>query len=129
MINESWNLFGKLLYSCSVLLRGAISKGQLYDDTQIVYGPGLIDAYKKSSEIAYYPRVMLSYDVAEDYRVYSDNNKSSGIAVREFDPTYCKEINLILNTIPIKEDYDGINFIDILSCYPTWLEKYDPKKQ
>lgn len=126
LVNESWKLFGNLLYNCSVLLRGAIVKGKLYDDTQIVYGPGLIDAYKKGTEVAYYPRVMLSFDVAKDYRAYSNDNESSGIPVREYDPTYNKEIKLILNTIPIKEDFDGINFIDILSCHPTWLEKYDP---
>ena len=125
LVNEAWKLFGNLLYSCSVLLRGAIVKGKLYDDTQIVYGPGLIDALKKESEVAYYPRVVLDAEVAKTYIAYANDNKS-GIPVREYDPTYGKEIALILNAIPIKEDVDGISFIDVLSCYPTWLEKYDP---
>jgi hypothetical protein len=128
LLNECWKLFGNLLYSCSVLLRGAIVKGKVYDDTQIIYGPGVIDALKNEKNIATYPRVILDFQVAKDYKHYLSSNSSSGIPVREYDPTFSKEIKLMLNTIPIREDSDGINFIDVLSCHPSWLEKYDPAK-
>lgn len=43
------------------LMRGCINIGKLYIDSKqkIIFGNGLIDCYKKESEIAIYPRIMV----------------------------------------------------------------------
>jgi hypothetical protein len=48
------------------LLRGAIVKGPLYHDDKMVFGKALIDAYHFESEVARFPRIMLTREVALD---------------------------------------------------------------
>ncbi|MCL2623080.1 MAG: hypothetical protein FWD31_05365 [Planctomycetaceae bacterium] len=42
-----------------IFIRGSITEGQFYVDTNYVYGKGLIDAYKLENEVALYPRIVL----------------------------------------------------------------------
>jgi len=51
------------LMDLGVLVRGGISIGPLYHDTNIVFGPALIEAYKLESRSAKSPRVLVSEQV------------------------------------------------------------------
>jgi hypothetical protein len=48
-------------------IRGAISVGDLYMDNEIIFGPGLLDAYENERSQAVYPRVILSTSAVQPY--------------------------------------------------------------
>lgn len=48
------------LIEFGLLLRGGVSKGELYHSDGLVYGPALIDAYELESKFASTPRIILS---------------------------------------------------------------------
>jgi hypothetical protein len=52
-----------LALSKGFLIRGGIAKGMLYHKDGIVFGQALIDAYKLESEVAVYPRVLVSQNI------------------------------------------------------------------
>ena len=54
------------------LLRGGITVGELYHANGVVFGKGLVDAYRLESTTAIYPRVILSPKVLE-HVPYSQN--------------------------------------------------------
>jgi len=80
-------------------MRGGISIGELSIDSTVVWGTGLIDAYNIETDLANYPRIVLSNHLIDEYN-------SSGQ----------KELNLYAF---IKEDYDGLWFIDFLYAAPN----------
>jgi hypothetical protein len=46
--------------------RGALCRGRLYHNPNMVFGEALIKAYRLESEVARYPRIMLTKDVVND---------------------------------------------------------------
>lgn len=74
------NAFFKLLAVCQafqssmatkeapVLMRGGIVRGKLYVDGDIVFGPGLTEAYLLEENNAKNPRIIISKDALEDAR-------------------------------------------------------------
>jgi hypothetical protein len=51
--------------------RGGITKGLLYHDNHMVFGPALVEAYRLEKEIAKYPRIVVPRPVAADGPIYS----------------------------------------------------------
>jgi hypothetical protein len=51
-------------------VRGAVVRGRLYHDDQMVFGEALIHAYQLESQIVRYPRIMLTRPVADDFLNY-----------------------------------------------------------
>jgi hypothetical protein len=47
-------------------IRGALVKGKLYHDNAMVFGEALVRAYELESNLARYPRVMITRDVMAD---------------------------------------------------------------
>jgi hypothetical protein len=47
-------------------VRGAIVRGRLFHDDKMVFGEGLVEAYRLESEIVRYPRIMITRQVVED---------------------------------------------------------------
>lgn len=131
LANEIWTLYGNLAFNCNSLVRGSIVKGLMYDDTQIAYGPGLIDAYQKESNIAIYPRIILSDEVYKDYIQLLETESMTDYATKEyhcFDEVNWKLENISYSKYPITVDWDGLAFLDVLSCYPNCM-KHDPQKK
>jgi hypothetical protein len=52
--------------------RGGITKGKLYHDYSMVFGPALIEAYRLESEIAKFPRILIPRSVVADGAVYAE---------------------------------------------------------
>jgi hypothetical protein len=65
----------KLLKADGFLLRGAITKGRLYQDQEMVFGEGLVRAYQYESTVVRYPRIMLPREIANDVDQYIRKNK------------------------------------------------------
>lgn len=49
------------------LLRGGITRGDLFHDSGLVYGPALIEAYELESKVALAPRVILSKELSLEW--------------------------------------------------------------
>lgn len=67
------------------LCRGGISKGLLYHEKNIAFGPAMIEAYHLESKKALYPRIILSKDV-EDFVNRMDAGE--GIVIRRMVTEY-----------------------------------------
>lgn len=63
------NLVLNLLYH-GRFSRGAVVKGRLYHDGEIVFGEALVQAYHLETTVARYPRIMVTRDVALDVQSY-----------------------------------------------------------
>lgn len=61
-----------MLRNNALLLRGAITKGNLYIDDKFVYGTGLVDAVKLEESVAKYPRIIIDEKLkGEEYIKHS----------------------------------------------------------
>jgi hypothetical protein len=82
-----------------VLVRGAITAGKLFHDSEVVFGPALVDA-AELEKLATYPRVILDRDI---------------IARGSFD-MYGEPDDTIYQLV--KQDLDGMFFIDYFGVAP-----------
>lgn len=73
-----------------LLLRGGIAEGNCYFDKVMVMGDALIQAYKLESEVAIYPRIIIS-------------------------PNLCSNISQTIIEKYLKPDLDGYYYIDYIS--------------
>lgn len=80
-------------------LRGGITIGELFIDDSVVWGTGLIDAYKMESDYAIFPRVIVSEKMINAYK-----------------PEGHHAIKLLSM---IKRDSDGLWFVDYLLAAPN----------
>jgi len=79
------------------LLRGAIVYGKLIHTKDVLFGPGLIDAYNKEKKEAKYPRIIIDDAIVADLKDLSHKTKNA---------KSCEQI--------ISRDTDGIYYIDFL---------------
>lgn len=77
-----------------IFVRGAIVKGELYAKGDIIFGPGLTQAYLMEERNAKYPRIILTNAVVEDARRENAANTvvlnalEKSTAFRDFDAFY-----------------------------------------
>lgn len=64
-----------------IFVRGAISKGQLYRNESIIFGPALTEAYLMENQNAKYPRVIFT----KELYLSAKNEQSDTINQRRFD--------------------------------------------
>ena len=103
-------------WESDLCLRGAITKGNMYwpedKNENIILGPAMIDAYKLESQIAIYPRIILS-DSLVDY-INNHNIKAKPISNN---PGKLKAF--------IRRGEDGVYFFDTL--HPHIVRKQGEK--
>lgn len=63
MVGYASYLFTKFLEK-KILIRGGIALGNLHHKDGIVFGPALVEAYKLESELAFYPRIAVTDEIA-----------------------------------------------------------------
>ena len=51
-----------------IFTRGAITKGLIFDDFQVIFGPAIVEAHALESEKAIYPRVIASENIIADLK-------------------------------------------------------------
>jgi hypothetical protein len=77
-------LLWSIQYVCLTLLqkgyfaRGAIVKGKLYHDDNMVFGAALARAYGLEQNVVRFPRIMLARDVALDVEHYASSPERGG---------------------------------------------------
>jgi len=99
MVNLAGSIQLNALVQFGFLSRGGMSIGELSIDSTVVWGKGLIDAYKIENSLANYPRIILSNQL-----------------INAYDSCTQKELNLYAF---IKEDFDCLWFVDFLMAAPN----------
>lgn len=62
------------LLPSGILIRGGISKGGLYHEGAVAFGPAFLEAYRLESCVASVPRIVLNRDVHSDIIGYSEDD-------------------------------------------------------
>jgi hypothetical protein len=76
------------LLSNGLLMRGAVAKGKLHHDKLVMFGPAFLTAYNIGTNIAKYPRVVLSPEFYEDYRRLRPGLKIPDVLLADDGPPY-----------------------------------------
>lgn len=58
-----------------VLSRGAITKGKVYIDGDVCFGPAIVEAYKMEEELAKSPRIIMSKEIIDQWEKYDQSGK------------------------------------------------------
>lgn len=75
-----------------IMIRGGISKGNIYSNGDIVFGQGLSNAYMLENSVAKYPRIIIPENIVDDYCKslnQSDNELFIKALKMDFDNYYC----------------------------------------
>ena len=88
-----------------VLLRGAISCGDIYVEDDVTFGPGLTEAYLMEANNAKYPRIILTKDIFNNIKC---NNREEEQAFQNF----------------ICRDFDAFYIIDYFKSISSNTEAY-----
>lgn len=86
-----------------IICRGALSYGKFIHDSQILFGPALVDAYETESKAAMYPRVIMDRKIYDFSRMYHDK-KTGTFVIPEGISDY------------LKLDLDGKYYIDYFTA-------------
>ena len=86
---------GSRLLAQGILTRGGIVRGEAYHQKRIVFGPGVITAYKLERDVAKYPRILVDDKVREEIWGYH----KGGIWNRQL----------------LKKDHDGCWYLNLLT--------------
>lgn len=135
-------IYHSLLHQ-GVFTRGAISKGGLIHNRDIVFGPGLISAYGLESTTALYPRVIFDSSVLKDFLGFASGDEVKKLKrrgedglwfVHVFESEFLKRagfLNGVENSqsfmaLGRKEIEDGLKSAVSLSIRAkvTWLANY-----
>jgi len=78
IISALQRLTTRLLRS-GIFLRGALTRGTLFHNENSVFGQGLIRAYQTESELAIYPRILITEDLVKNIYELKDRGLRASI--------------------------------------------------
>lgn len=93
-----------------ILSRGAIVKGQIYYNNDVLFGKGYVEAYCLQEKTAKYPRIIIDNEVIESYKAFDEAGQR------------------YLETNLIKDDYDGMYTSDYLFTFYGLNHEHDSWK-
>lgn len=85
-----------LRFNTPILSRGAIVKGQIYHNQDVLFGNGFVNAYCLQEKTTVYPRIIIEDEVVKSYKAFDEAGQKY------------LDMNLI------KDDYDGMYVSDYL---------------
>lgn len=71
-----------------VLVRGSISKGNIYENQGILFGPALVEAYLRAEKLARVPRVIIPADLFKEIDDQTEKAMFKGFTYLEADGFY-----------------------------------------
>ncbi|MGR0183446.1 hypothetical protein [Azospirillum aestuarii] len=72
---QTINGFSQDLLGLGMLFRGAVVRGFALHTHEVIFGPGMVEAYQLESTISFHPRIMLGPAVLADARKYAQKQK------------------------------------------------------
>lgn len=115
--SEMWIAFLRLgllqleMVCSDFFIRGGISIGELYMDDDIVFGNGLIEAYRAESQLARDPRIVLGKSAIEYLKIHL---------------SYYSEIDSSLQYRDLLKDIDGQIFLNYLDTILMAVDEVGP---
>ena len=112
-----------------VLVRGSISRGNIYENDNILFGPAMVDAYIGSEKLAHFPRVIIPAQLYNELSEQKDKSILDGIVYQDQDGFYATQyIDYFCNhnsTINYRDHvYNYIKDILNSTIEPTVKQKY-----
>jgi hypothetical protein len=85
---------GSRLLAEGILTRGGIVQGDAYHRDRVLFGPGIIEAYKLESDVAKYPRILVEDRVRRAVWKYHEDRWKGRLLKRDVDG--CWFVNLLV---------------------------------
>jgi hypothetical protein len=76
--------------------------GKIYHNHELIFGPGMIDAYNSEKKLAIYPRIVLTEEILSLTEKYYQVHNGS-----KLEKEYAKLL--------VKRDFDGLYYVDYFS--------------
>lgn len=106
------------------LARGAVVKGPLYHDDRMVFGAALVEAYRLESQIALYPRIMISKLVAQELCSFSKDDPSfTGFVRQADDGPFFLHVLRMLDLIAEHDRENSMGLLEKYISYATLLQR------
>lgn len=99
-VDSAWRVLaavqalGSRFLAEGILTRGGVVKAQAYHNKRVLFGPGIVEAYRLESEVAKYPRILVSEDVRKEIWAYHEDRWNKELLKRDVDG--CWFVNLLV---------------------------------
>jgi hypothetical protein len=80
-----------------ILTRGGVVHGEAYHNGRVLFGPGIVDAYTLESEVAKYPRILVTESVRREVWGYHERLWRGQLLKRDVDG--CWFVNLLVPSL------------------------------
>lgn len=107
-----------IAYSNCIIVRGGIARGKLIHDNEMVVGPAMVDAYFLESQIAKYPRIVISEELKTEFEVNLQEYVDSQPNLTEI-PSF--------NKIFKQDDVDGLWYMDYIDPDEEFVIRHSKK--
>lgn len=107
-----------IAYSNCIIVRGGIDRGKLIHDNEMVVGPAMVDAYFLESQIAKYPRIVISEELKTEFEVNLQEYVDSQPNLTEI-PSF--------NKIFKQDDVDGLWYMDYIDPDEEFVIRHSKK--
>lgn len=118
------------LLNCAtpIFLRGAITRGDIYAEKDVTFGPGLSEAYLMEANNAKYPRIILTKEILRyiECSNYEEESVLKSIIFRDSDAFYAVNYFKLVcsNKVTYESIIDKINYVLDTTTDNSIREKY-----
>jgi hypothetical protein len=122
---------GANLITQGILCRGAVVKGPAYHRDRVLFGPAVIEAYELESQVAKYPRILVTEEVRKEAWGYHTGRWEGRLFVQDSDG--CWFINVLTpsmsNWTALSAANQDVSYREHLQAVRKWLSRELPRAQ